>query len=97
MRKSIFTLASIGAAVTFFALPTFSYSAFAEESPAPLTQMQTPPPPHAEPEGEKREPAHRIKEEHEGSLDALQLVLVGGAIVIAAGLAYRAGRRRRDN
>ena len=39
---------------------------------------------------------HRVDEEREGGFESAQLVLVGAAIVIALGLAYRAGRRRRE-
>jgi hypothetical protein len=44
-----------------------------------------------------RRPLHRIDEEREGGFEKLQLILVGAAIVIALGLAYRAGRRRRNS
>lgn len=42
-------------------------------------------------------PLHRIDEEREGGFEKVQLIFVGAAIVIALGLAYRAGRRRRDS
>ena len=41
-------------------------------------------------------PRHHIDESREGGFEGIQLVLVGAAIVVALGLAYRAGRRRRD-
>lgn len=45
--------------------------------------------------GERSEFNHRINEEHEGSLDILQFFLIGGALIIAALLAYQAGKRTR--
>ncbi len=45
---------------------------------------------------EKKRPRHHVDEDHENGFDFVQIALVGGAVVIAAGLAYRAGRRRRD-
>ena len=45
---------------------------------------------------EQSEPIHHVDENHEGGIESIQLVFVGAAIVIALGLAYRAGRRRRD-
>ena len=45
--------------------------------------------------GEGGEFNHRVDDSHEGSLEVVQFVLVGGAIVIAAFLAYQAGKRVR--
>lgn len=45
---------------------------------------------------EKKRPRHHVDENHENGFDFVQIALVGGAVVIAAGLAYRAGRRRRN-
>ncbi len=42
-------------------------------------------------------PQHRVDEEREGGFESAQLIFVGAAIVIALGLAYRAGRRRREH
>lgn len=46
---------------------------------------------------EKKRPRHHVDEDHENGFDFVQIALVGVAVVIAAGLAYRAGRRRRDS
>jgi hypothetical protein len=55
--------------------------------------MPTAPQPHSDDQGK---PRHRIDEDRENGFEGIQLVLVGAAIVVALGLAYRAGRRRRD-
>jgi hypothetical protein len=83
-------IVALGVAMLFLVSPTISYQALADQSPV-ATSAQN------ETEGEKSEPAHRINEEREGNFEAIQLVLVGGAVVIAIALAYRAGRRRRAN
>ena len=46
---------------------------------------------------EESPPAHRIDEERDNHFEGAQLILVGAALVIALGLAYRAGRRRREH
>ncbi len=83
-------LAALIVATMVLVSPTISYQALADQSPAASTAQN-------ETNGEKSEPRHRINEEHEGNFEAIQLVLVGGAVVIAIALAYRAGRRRRAN
>lgn len=46
---------------------------------------------------DQNQPLHHINEDHEGGFEKVQLLFVGGAIVVAIGLAYRAGRRGRDS
>ena len=82
----------IAASSTLILAPAIS--AAADQTPPVTSSGQVSPPPHNDGDGEQREPMHRVNEEHEGSFESIQLVLVGGAIVIAVGLAYRAGRRR---
>ena len=85
---------------SIFALATFAPVSF----PLTLQQAQADSPTNAtasasSPEAsteERSEPIHQVDENHEGGIESIQLIFVGAAIVIALGLAYRAGRRRRD-
>ena len=50
------------------------------------------------PEGRNNEPNnfnHRVDESHEGGGELIQFVIVGGAVLLAGALAYRAGKRSR--
>ena len=50
------------------------------------------------PEGRNNEPNnfnHRVDESHEGGGELVQFVIVGGAVLLAGALAYRAGKRSR--
>lgn len=51
--------------------------------------------PESHERGERNEPRHRIDEFGEGGFEAIQFLLVGGAVVIAVVLAYNAGKRNR--
>lgn len=48
-------------------------------------------------DGEKREYRHHIGEDGEHGFEAIQFVLIGGALVVAVALAYNAGKRNRKN
>ena len=45
--------------------------------------------------GEKREYRHRVGELDDHGFEWIQFALIGGALVIAATLAYNAGKRNR--
>jgi hypothetical protein len=82
---SIFSLAAFAPAIAL-------QQAHAEESPAASSPMASP----QASNDEHSEPIHHVDENHESGIESIQLIFVGAAIVIALGLAYRAGRRRRD-
>lgn len=88
----IFTLASL-------APVTMAHSAKADDPVAAATPTASPlyhgqnQPPKGDDQGR---PRHHIDEDREGGIETVQIVLVGAAILVAVGLAYRAGRRRRD-
>ena len=42
----------------------------------------------------KGDPYRHIEEDHEGGIEEIQIALVGIAVILAALLAYRAGRRK---
>ncbi len=88
---------SIGAliAISIFIATSASTPALAEQSPAPVASAPAANQGSDDASGSPR-PPHRVDEEREGGFESAQLVLVGAAIVIALGLAYRAGRRRRE-
>lgn len=95
-----------GSALLIFTLAAFApisvaHSAKADD-PTPSTTM-VPAEPLAAQSGEQSNksddqgrPRHHIDEDREGGFEGIQLIVVGAAIVVALGLAYRAGRRRRD-
>ena len=80
------------------ALCAFATPAFADNDNAPLPSesgqggIRNP---ENHESGEKHEPRHRIDEFGESGVEAIQFVLIGGAIVIAVLLAYNAGKRNR--
>ena len=91
-------MASMTIAVLLFS-PVTLFSAAADQiqaSPAATAQTsatQT----SDDSQHEESPPAHRIDEERDNHFEGTQLILVGAALVIALGLAYRAGRRRREH
>lgn len=98
MRK--FGSAALVIALATLAPITIAYSAKADD-PAPVATATTMAAPVASgqrpPRGDDHgRPLHRIDEERDGGFEKVQLIFVGAAIVVAIGLAYRAGRRRRD-
>ena len=97
MRKKPLALIASAALVvttTFLSAPTL---AIADEPVATPTALASVPHDQKRPQGDDQgRPRHRIDESREGGFEGVQLVLVGAAIVVALGLAYRAGRRRRD-
>jgi len=90
------------AALSPVSLLTLSQSAHAQPSPTTSSATTSPSEKGNESGGPEKQgneesaPLHKVDEEHEGGIESIQLILVGAAIVIALGLAYRAGRRRRD-
>ena len=81
--------------------PSYSLSAIADQTPAATSSSQSSQSAESakssdDSNGEQSRPLHRVDEEREGHFDGAQLILVGAALVIALGLAYRAGRRRRE-
>jgi hypothetical protein len=96
VKRKSFTAAAASAlivAISFAPVSTFSFLAVADEPVAATTAMPAAPQPHGDDQGR---PRHHIDEDREKGFEGIQLVLVGAAIVVALGLAYRAGRRRRD-
>ena len=98
-KRSLAT--SVLLALSIFAfLPLTSSAAHAEETPAPLAASKGAGEKSGGESGEAeehngpRKPTKFVEEHHEG-IETVQVALVGGAIVIAIGLAYRAGKRRR--
>ena len=95
--RKVLTLPFIVAALLFTAP---SFPAFAEEgtpNPSASPSVSEGAPGHEEGEtlnGVHREPADHIKEEHHGP-EGLEVFLIGGAIIIAIGLAFYAGRKTR--
>lgn len=92
MKMKSFLLAPV------IALLAFTTPALADNDNAPH-QNQSGQPGVRNPEkhenGERGEPSHRINEFGEGGFEAIQFVLIGGAIVVALLLAYHAGKRNR--
>ena len=80
------------------ALLAFATPALADNDDAPH-QNQSGQPGVRNPEnhekGERGEPNHRINEFGEGGFEAIQFILIGGAVVVAVLLAYNAGKRNR--
>lgn len=84
-------------------LPVIGLLAFA--SPVMADQDNSPSPnqnghsgiknPEEHGKGERGEYRHRISEDEEHGFEAIQFVLIGGALVIAILLAYNAGKRNR--
>lgn len=95
-------LAASLTALSLFTLGTFasvSSTAFADQTPPPAT---APAPDQnasrsAHESAEHSRPQHHVDEDREAGFEGIQLVLVGAAVVVALGLAYRAGRRRRES
>jgi hypothetical protein len=79
--------------MSFAPVSIFNSLALADEPVAATIAMPAAPQPHSD---DKGKPRHRIDEDREHGFEGIQLILVGAAIVVALGLAYRAGRRRRD-
>jgi hypothetical protein len=92
IAKRVFTISLLTSAV-FISLP--SNSAFAEES-APTPAVSQNAPGHESGESVNREPADHIREEHRG-FEGTEVFMLGGAAVIAIGLAFLAGRKSRRN
>ncbi len=101
MVRKFFAVAT--ASILLFA-PSYSFSAIADQTPPATSSNQSSQPSQSaesakssdDSNGERSRPLHRINEEREGHFEGAQLILVGAALVIALGLAYRAGRRRRE-
>ena len=95
--RKVLTLPFIVAVLLFLAP---SFPAFAEEgtpNPTASPSVSEGAPAHEQGEtsnGVHREPADNIKEERHGP-EGLEVFLIGGAIVIAVGLAFYAGRKAR--
>ena len=95
MAKRIFTILLLTSAI-FIPLP--SNSVFAEEN-APTPAVSQNAPGHESGEtvnGVHREPTDHIREDHRG-FEGAEVFLLGGATVIAIGLAFLAGRKTRRN
>lgn len=85
--------------IPLIALFSFATPALAEDDNQPI-QPNSGQSGIRNPEGGNHEPGefkHQVDERHEGSGELIQFVIVGGALVIAALLAYQAGKRRRSN
>ena len=96
MKKKSFSVAAasvLSVVISFAPVSTFGTPAFADEPVA--SNSAQPAAPHSQGD-DQQGPRHHIDESREGGFEGIQLVLVGAAIVVALGLAYRAGRRRRD-
>jgi len=97
-------MASMATAVLLFS-PVTLFSASADQIQASKSSQATPAataqtsaaPTSDNAKHEEAVPAHRIDEERDNHFESAQLILVGAALVIALGLAYRAGRRRREH
>ena len=97
MRKKPLALIASATLVVTATFISASSTATADEPVATATALTSVPHDQMRPQGDDQgRPRHRIDESREGGFEGVQLVLVGAAIVVALGLAYRAGRRRRD-
>lgn len=83
---------------SILSLLAFTTPAFAEDDNAPVAPnsgqsgIQNP---EGRQNGESGEFNHRVDERHEGSGEIIQFISVGGALIVAALLAYQAGKRTR--
>jgi hypothetical protein len=102
LRKKFFTQGvALGIAAT--ALSSIAFSVHADDPTPAATALaataQNPQVSQGDDQSQKPHegqpgPQHRIDEDREHGFEAVQLIFVGAAIVVALGLAYRAGRRR---
>ena len=91
------TVAAVSALVFSASFSSAVVTSFAAEpTPSQVAPNTTLPPHPTQQSDDQGHPLHHINEDHEGGFEKVQLIFVGAAIVVAIGLAYRAGRRRRD-
>ncbi len=92
MVRKFFAVATVS---ILLLTPSYSLFAIADQTPTAISSNQSAQP-SDDSNREKSRPLHRVDEERDGHFEGAQLILVGAALVIALGLAYRAGRRRRE-
>ena len=96
MKKNPLVAALVASLIFSAGFCNFSSIARADEPVATASALASAPQPGPAPRGDDQgRPRHHIDEDRESGIEGIQLIFVGAAIVIALGLAYRAGRRRR--